>query len=256
MQPKKHEIMDLDFFYRDDIDYLLDLYRICSPSGKEEPMKEYIRKVIKGSEATFTEDDFGNMYITRGSLWHYPCLVAHLDEVHENEDRIIVQQDGKIFSQNGTGIGADDKNGIWIIIQLLKNTDLPLKAIFTVQEERHCEGSNHIDWEFLENVRFLMELDRHGASDFVTVASKIRLSKDKFWDPYLMEEFGYKIAEGGMTDVVNLVLNGLNLPCCNVSVGYYNEHTKEEYTVIDELKNAYNFVEEIFLENSFNLLVI
>ncbi|MCR5065337.1 MAG: hypothetical protein K6A67_06145 [Bacteroidales bacterium] len=243
----------MNFLFLEPQTLLYDLYMICSPSGHEEQMKAYLKQVLPSTKASFYEDAFGNLFITRGEAHHYPCLVAHLDEVHKPCERVIRQEEDIISATDAdgkpVGIGADDKNGIWIIMRMLRESDLPMKAALFVQEERHCEGSSHCDWSFFEDVRFLMQLDRGGTSDLVTIGAHIRLSDDDYWNPFLMEKYGYKTAKGGMTDVVNLVAMGLCLPCCNVSVGYHNQHTAKEYTCINELENACSFVREMLEES-------
>jgi hypothetical protein len=48
-----------------------------------------------------------------------------------------------------------------------------------------------------------------------------------------------------MTDVETLADNGLGLSCINFSCGYYNPHTDNEYTEIDELWNCLGFAFDI-----------
>jgi hypothetical protein len=51
-----------------------------------------------------------------------------------------------------------------------------------------------------------------------------------------------------MTDVETLKNKGVNLCMLNISCGYYNPHTDNEFTVISELQNCLAFVENI-IEN-------
>lgn len=87
----------------------------------------------------FTQDSFGNVFITKGVSESYPCVSAHFDEVHQPCVRNIQEADGIIFAINEKGeregIGADDKNGVWVTIELLKSLDVMKVALF-VREEK------------------------------------------------------------------------------------------------------------------------
>jgi hypothetical protein len=48
-----------------------------------------------------------------------------------------------------------------------------------------------------------------------------------------------------MTDVLELTERGVGVACINMSCGYYEPHTDDEYTVIDDLLNAYDLVAHI-----------
>ena len=43
------------------------------------------------------------------------------------------------------------------------------------------------------------------------------------------------VTSGGMTDVMQLAHNGLEVAMANFSCGYYKPHTDKEYVIIDEL---------------------
>ena len=51
-----------------------------------------------------------------------------------------------------------------------------------------------------------------------------------------------------MTDIDALKDNGLSVSCINLSCGYYNPHTSNEFTVIQDLQNCRRFIERI-IEN-------
>ena len=66
----------------------------------------------------------------------------------------------------------------------------------------------------------------------------------------LLSEFNYQLVEGGKTDVVELKMRGLKIPVCNISCGYYNAHTSEEYTIFSELQHSLRFVKAIIERKS------
>ena len=108
---------------------LMALYGISSPSGREGKMAKFIIEELKRMEIPFRQDRYGNIYAVKGNRESYPCVVAHMDEVHRRKtgsyaahlvaDSMIVGYDHK--RKRMTGIGADDKNGIWICLKCLED---------------------------------------------------------------------------------------------------------------------------------------
>lgn len=233
------------------MELLKRLYSINSKSGHEAEIKGLVLASIADVDAVVEYDDFGNIFITKGVAESYPCVTAHLDEVHTSEERVIVDQEGSIFAVDASGervgFGADDKNGVWIILKLLH--ELPtLKVVLFVEEERDgdkagCRGSRACSLDFFDNVTALLALDRKGGTEVVTVGKgDVRLCDDDFVPQQLRAEYGYECVNGGRTDVVALKERGLETPCCNIGCGYYNAHKSDEYTLVAELHKAHDFV--------------
>jgi len=237
------------------MELLKQLYSINSKSGHEAQVKRLVLAQLTALQLDIKEDSFGNIFITKGRAEAYPCLAAHLDEVHFPSERNIIDHDGVICAVDGTGqrvgIGADDKNGLWMIVRLLHEIET-LKVALFVQEEKDgemsgCRGSNACDLDFFNDCKYIIECDRKGNSDLVVYSEKAqtRLCDDDFFPSEILEEYGYQPVLGGKTDVTALRMRGLGIPCCNVSCGYYNAHHSDEYTVTADLLHALGFVKEI-----------
>ena len=78
-----------------------------------------------------------------------------------------------------TGIGADDKNGIWICLKCLEDFKA-VKCAFFVQEEVGCIGSGHADMSFFSDCRFVIQCDRKGNGDMVTQINGMKLCSNDF----------------------------------------------------------------------------
>ena len=139
------------------------------------------------------------------------------------------------------GLGADDKNGIFICLNALEHFDV-LKIAFFVDEEIGCQGSSKADLSFFDDCRFVIEPDRRGGSDFISSMSGSPVCSDGFSKATGFKTFGYKHEEGTVTDVLTLLENGLGISCLNLSCGYYHAHTDQEVTVVSELENCQNLV--------------
>lgn len=235
------------------MELLKNLYSIHSMSGHENAMRKFIKNYVKENVpgATVVQEN-KNLYITKGEADTYPCVVAHLDQVQTKHSRDfrVLELDGRLFgfsAENARqeGLGADDKNGIWVAIKCLERFDAIKVALFH-SEEVGTVGSGEAKMSFFNDCRFVLEADRRNGGDLITdiwgsICSKAFL--DDISD--IRKRYGYKETSGMLTDVETLSDNGLGLSCVNISCGYYNPHTDQEYTVVDELYNCLAFVCEI-----------
>lgn len=263
-------------------DRFFKLLEIESCSCEYTQMQDYIFKFVDDLQKNesiegkriFIDCDFeGNIYITKFPLSKnnnrefptikYPCIVAHLDTVHKiTGDGIFpVEINGKVTGINPvtmkqTGIGGDDKCGIWAALMLLEKLDY-CKIAFFIDEEIGCVGSKAADMFFFRNCRFILQADRRGNSDFV-VDINGPISSDKFQNDVspIIAKYGYTFCSGMMTDVEALANNfaefnkendgvKFGLSCANISAGYYRPHQDSEYIVLEDLVRAIELMFEI-----------
>ncbi len=125
-----------------------ELLSVPTKTYQEEDMVEFICNELGEMEGvTFYRDEMMNVYATKGVLEegeYYPMFIAHTDTVHSKIDKIVVKEEklkrpytfGKTFDDTlidvlkaydrdgkPTGIGGDDKCGIFICLELLKQLD-------------------------------------------------------------------------------------------------------------------------------------
>lgn len=224
------------------MDLLKKLYKIYSKSGKTQPMQTFIVSYLKANKIDCVVDN-GNIYVTKGEAESYPCVVAHMDQVQGDPGRLKIYQDNDtIFGWSCThnsqwGLGADDKNGIWVALKCLLRYKV-IKAVFFRDEECGCLGSEDADMQFFNDCRFVLQADRKGNADFIIDACGTQLCSNEFVNAINLESFGYHTEYGMMTDVMTLKEKGLNICCANISCGYYEPHTNNEYTSERDLRNC------------------
>ena len=232
------------------LDLLKALYCVFSPSNGEKKMRRFIKRHIKNNipAAVVTQDAHGNLFVTKGEAESYPCLCAHMDQVQHLHptDFVCIEDRGVIFGYSPKqhkqcGLGADDKNGIFIALQCLEHYDV-LKCAFFVGEEIGCVGSHAADIEFFADCRFCAQIDRRGNSDMVTSISFDSICSEEFAKAADCETYGYAVSTGLMTDVEALRCNGVTVSCINMSCGYYEPHTDHEFTVVEDVKKCHVFV--------------
>lgn len=225
--------------------HLLALLAVQSHSKECDAMADHISSLCDALGCTVERGTIGNLYVTKGKARTYPAIVAHMDTVHKIRpgELIPIEIGGRITGVNSlsmqqSGIGGDDKCGIWAALKCLES--LPAcKAAFFVDEEIGCVGSNNADMTFFSDCRFILQADRRGNSDFVHDISG-PISSPAFRKsvrPFL-KQYGFKFSHGAMTDVEALVNNHVGLSCANISAGYFNPHCPGEYIDISALENA------------------
>jgi hypothetical protein len=178
-----------------------------------------------------------------------------MDTVHRIVEDLHVIQAGNLLtgfnavSMQQTGIGGDDKVGLFIALECLEQFD-EIKVAFFRDEEIGCQGSYIANMDFFTDCSMVLQCDRQGNDDFVIDASGTELSGMEFQDSiqHIIDDFGYHYECGMMTDVMALKEMGLGVPCANMSCGYYRPHCADEYVNVKDVENCMNMVFQIFLE--------
>lgn len=234
---------------------LIEVLGVQTVTGNDKLMVEYLFKELNEIEGcAFEYKDDGNIYVTKGEADFFPCVVAHMDTVHKIVEDLFVLQVGhrltgfNRITMEQTGIGGDDKVGIFIALECLKLFD-NIKVAFFCDEECGCFGSYDCDMSFFDDCGFVLQCDRQGNKDFIHNASGTPLSSKPFRKAAgkIMKQFGYKFENGMMTDVMALKENGLNCSCANMSCGYYRPHTSKEYVDMKDVENCLDMVKQMIV---------
>ena len=230
---------------------LHQLYTTHAPTGCEWPLIRLVRDYLAANvpEAEVRMDGWGNLYITKGAAdGGYPTLCCHLDQVQtvHSDDFEVREEDGTLYGwspsrQCREGLGADDKNGVWVCLRCLEACQR-LKVFMAVGEEKGCIGSNRADMAFFADSLYALEPDCKGGEEIHTNLRGIPCASAEFEAALEAERHGYAITDGKSTDLLPLMLNGLGVSCANISAGYHLPHKDEEYTVMAELEHCLDFV--------------
>lgn len=230
---------------------LHQLYTTHAPSGREWSLICLVRDYLSMHvpEAKVKMDGWGNLYITKGTAERgYPTLCCHLDQVQteHSKDFEVRKEEGVLYGwstsrQCREGLGADDKNGIWVCLRCLKECE-QLKVFMAVGEEKGCIGSNRADMTFFADSLYVLEPDCKGGQEIHTNLRGIPCASAEFETALEAERHGYIITDGKSTDLLALTLNGIGVSCANIPAGYYLPHKDEEYTVLAELEHCLDFI--------------
>ena len=181
----------------------------------------------------------------------YPTLACHLDQVQtlHSDDFEVREENGTLYgwseqNQQREGLGADDKNGIWICLRCLEKCPR-LKVFIAVGEEKGCIGSNRANMSFFADSLYVLEPDCKGGEEVHTNLRGIPCASMDFEKALQIEQHGYSITDGKTSDILALTLNNIGVSCANIPAGYYQPHKDDEYTVVAELEKCLAFVRYI-----------
>lgn len=204
-------------------------------------LKDYLIDKLSDYYETIYVDD-GFVYVK--GINSNVLLTAHMDTVHEPQGRICTdiyeyydKKNKRHILSSPQGIGGDDRCGIYAILRVLETTDFRPYIIFCEDEEIGGVGSNKfckttLSDEVADEVNFMIEIDRANANDAVFYEET-----NAEFQRYVMEITGNKEAWGSFSDICHLSEDTL-VSSFNISCGYYNAHTTDEYVVMEELNEC------------------
>lgn len=140
----------------------LELVRIDGESGKENAVAEALRRRLADLGLSAVVDDAGATFggACGNVIAHVPgrteapalLLCAHMDTIQPTAGlKPIVAENGLVTSDGTTILGADDRAGVAIILQILHELQAdrishgPLDIVFTVAEEHGMYGAKALD---------------------------------------------------------------------------------------------------------------
>ena len=173
-------------------------------------------------------------------------LTAHLDTVHLETPKQFFEFDieGKTAVSSPTGIGGDDRCGVYIIIKILEAGFRP-SILFCEDEEIGCVGAKKFEKDIssstLADIKFMIELDRANEKDMVFYSCD-----NPEFEEFIKEHTGYKKAFGSMSDI-SVLAPAYKVAAVNLSCGYYKAHTSQEYVIYDEMYETIEAVKKLLV---------
>ena len=165
-------------------------------------------------------------------------LVAHMDTFFSILPNEIVydEKNDMIYSDNGA-LGGDDRCGVYAIMNILEK--YKPHVLFTDDEEIGGLGAREAVRKIEKpDVKYIIEFDRKGSNDCVFYdCDNSRFIK-------YIQSFGFKLDFGSFSDIC-ILSDAWKIASVNLSSGYYNEHTFNEYIKFNELTNNINRVKHM-----------
>lgn len=214
---------------------LLEMLQTTRPAGTQ-AVRDFIARFIApvcDSHGGFI-DGAGN-YIVKIGKNPKTLFSSHTDTVHSyaGTQKIAVSGNFVKLSSRETlsnCLGADCTTGVWLMLEMVQRGVKGL-YIFHDSEEIGGRGSNYIAHktpDILQGIKYAIAFDRKGTTSIITHQYGGRGCSNAFADSLakLLPPAYVTDATGTFTDTANYT--HLVAECTNVSVGYYNQHTKQE----------------------------
>ena len=215
----------------------LNLTKRTYPHGTEQDLFHLLPQNIE-------TDEFGNKYIMIGEspstmfTSHLDTATSQLSDVTHTFDGNLIKTDGK------TILGADDKAGVTIMLNMIEKNIIGLYYFF-LGEEVGCVGSRKLSQKHktdpIPHIKKVVSFDRRGVDSVITHQLGGRCCSDEFGKALSKElnsaEFSFKYSNdpsGIYTDSAQFT--SIYPECTNISVGYNFEHTSSEFQDIKHLE--------------------
>lgn len=248
---------------------LYETMQVPSCSRYEFRMAAYIILWARKNGIEYQFDKKGNVYLTKGELAEgefYPCVTAHMDTVQDKAKPYALagaelplrtrrtkstttdEVRHEIYIE-GQGIGADDKLGVYISLQLMKKFD-KIKAAFFVEEEIGMQGSKELDADFFDDVAYVIGWDSPDIIRGAWKCSGTQLFSKDFYVKHLkdiIKDWGYSdkdLHSEPFTDVIQ-IREKTGITCMNFGNGGYLAHSATEYLVVEHVNHAVGMGEDI-----------
>lgn len=231
----------------------IELLNIHGTSGNEKPVRDYLKPILTELMDNVKVDDYGNLLADKkcgDGNGATVLLSAHMDTVKGVlADRELIETEDGIIMSNKGALGADDRGGIAIILTVLRNLNKlnfngHIKVSFSREEEIGCVGASKIDPDWYANDTDLaIVVDRRGNRDIVVGCGMAFCSDSVGYfmeDVSKMADMDWKAVEGGISDAMVFAEHGVN--SINLSAGYMNEHTVNEYASLKDMRDTVRLI--------------
>ena len=210
--------------------------------NQTELFEHIVQKVSKNNKYNITVFHKSGIIVTPKGIDKYPLICSHLDTINDSKKIKLqnsdIEIDGDIIrlSQSSLAkcLGGDDRCGVYTALQLI-DLGFPFGFAFFCDGEIGWIGSSMLakDIDENESITAFIGLDRRGLDNVAVYGYN---NSDLI---RLFENEGYIQVDGSITDVAVLSeQSSRNLACVNLSIGYYNEHTKMEFINIYGIQKA------------------
>lgn len=208
-------------------------------------LMQFSKEFISGYyENVFTNGD----YYVYGKGSSRILIVAHADTVRKHNNLNLVIRNGKLINLNGI-LGADDRAGVYLIFKLveqcvLRGISIPSVLITNYEEYGMIGCRKFINNGHAKNLHkktdFVIGLDREGYLEYVTYNMDIPNHFHKY-----LQSHGFNENYSNNGSDIKVLMNNCNVPCVNISIGYYNRHSPIEYLNVSEYCDTFRRIYSI-----------
>lgn len=216
-KPHKGKIMEINTI-------LYSLLTTKRPTNNPSFCLTYTQELLRQQGIEFTTDGNMNVIVDRqGST----CFTSHQDTVDNKlgNHNLTSTPEGMVSVLGGGVLGADCGSGMYIMIRMILAGKAGLYVFFSTEEQGRVGSGLYI---MPEHITKCVSFDRKGTDNLITHQMSERGCSDAFADAFI-DRFALpykKDPTGSFTDSYSFF--AVVPECINLSVGYYNQHTKQE----------------------------
>jgi hypothetical protein len=234
------EVVEFKYNPKNPRSTFLSLVTKTYPHGNEEQVLKFLPSLQK--------DECGNYYHIIGEK-PKTMFTSHLDTADREQKvtklfSIVENGEEYIVTDEKSILGADDKAGVTVMLYMMAH-NIPGLYYFFIGEERGGIGSNKLSGiyekiDYLKAIERCVSFDRRNYFSVITHQLGKRCCSDVFANALCKElnksGLDLKIDTTGIyTDSASFIDDIRE--CTNISVGYFNEHTGQEYQNITYLES-------------------
>ena len=169
------------------------------------------------------------------------ALVAHADTVFKHAPTEFFYDKDQNVLWSPDGLGADDRAGIFAITRIV-GTGLRPHVIITTDEECGCLGASKMVRKYkdhpFDELKFIIQLDRRNFVDSVYYDCANKDFED------FITPFGFTTEWGTLSDI-SVIAPYWGVAAVNFSIGYVEEHSKQERLYVGAMFETIRKVENI-----------
>lgn len=202
---------------------LKDILQTKRPTNDAKWCHAYTTGVLDTLGIAYLSDIHNNITVDLGGT---TCFTAHTDTVDNKQGNNLLQTKDNIVTVMGGGVlGADCGSGMYVLIRMILASKPGLYVFFSTEEQGRVGSTQYA---MPEHIQKCVSFDRKGTDNLITHQMGERGCSEAFADAFIAAfDLPYKKdPTGSFTDSYSFFDK---VPeCINLSVGYYNQHTKQE----------------------------
>lgn len=167
-------------------------------------------------------------------------LVAHMDTVFKTPPKNIYYDRRQRVMWSPQGLGADDRAGIFAIMKIIQDGYRP-HVCFTTDEEKGGIGASILTSKIPKapfDLKYIIQLDRQGICDSVFYYC------DNLDFENYVQQYDF-ITDWGTFSDISVICPAWKIAGVNLSIGYFDEHSKTETLHTDALYLTIKKVEKM-----------
>ena len=194
------------------------------PTNDPENCKDFTVALLNRLNISHVGDIHGNITVDNGGD---TCFTSHTDTVNNKvgQNALTLDKKGIVRVAGGGVLGADDGAGMYVMIRMILAGKRGLYVFFATEEQGRIGSASYT---MPDHIKKCVSFDRKGYDNLITHQMSEVGCSAAFADAFIAQfDLPYKKdPTGSFTDSYSFFETVSE--CINLSVGYFDQHTKNE----------------------------